>query len=501
MKRTNRISRYFHVPIKKLERSSMEDTNDSLLLNTINTFSDCDDLTRYSLKNKQLQFLYFKSLIDKKTYEQEVLYPFEALKDDNKTVSAYLENEQFENVRTSEDITERILNGYIAIFLNQSEAYVINAFGPKTRSIEESETETTIVGSHESFIESLAMNLSLVRRRVRSPKLKVVYVSVGEISRNTVALLYIEGLVDMELLDQVKQKINDVEVDIAVDTPVFVQMIDDFPYSFMPQYITTERPDVVVSNLANGKIAGIMDNSPTAFLAPTNFFDFFHSPDDRNQRWAVGSATRVLRMLAFFITLTFTAFYVAVTTFHYEMIPEALLMSLAESRNNVPFSPLFEALIMEVTIELLREAGARLPTKIGQTIGIVGGIVIGQSAVQAGLVSNTLIIVVAISAIASFVMPSYMISAALRIARFGLILLSGLLGNYGLLIGIILLLAHLSTLSNLSTPYFNPASPFHPKELINAVLRVPYGKNSRRPTQTRTQNKEDVKSLGTGEYE
>ncbi|WP_084414143.1 spore germination protein [Salibacterium aidingense] len=493
-KSINRITRRTKGSNQGNQQRPAAPADNSLWSRTLATFNDCSDLTQSSLNHKHIHFLYFDHLLDKDTLNREVMQPLEEIPEEE--LSSFLQNEQFEELQTSEDITEKIVQGFIAVFLEKDKVFVTNLYGPQTRSVEESETESTILGNHDAFIESTSVNLSLIRRRLKTPRLKVITLYAGEISRTEITLTYIEGLVDKELLQNVKERINDVEVDAILDSPMFIQMIDDAPYSFFPQYFDSERPDVVIRNLCKGKIAGFAANSPTAFLAPSNFFDFFHSPDDWSQRWAISSATRLLRMLAFFITLTFTAFYVAVTTYHYEMIPEALIIGLAESRNKVPFTPLIEALLMEITIELLREAGARLPTKIGQTIGIVGGIVIGQSAVQAGLVSNTLIIAVAISAIASFVMPNYTLSAGLRIARFGLILLAGALGNYGLLLGIVILLIHLSTLSSLSTPYFNPIAPLHPRELLRAILRPPYGSQSMRPTQARTHNKDDIKSIG-----
>ncbi|MFB4165257.1 spore germination protein [Alteribacillus sp. JSM 102045] len=491
MRRINRINR----SSKKSDNNPYEQMPTiSLFEAAIETLENCADLKSYSLINKHLHFLYFEHLIDEESLEREILSPLEFLPIEE--VHPYLQNAQFEKIDNSEDLVEKIMEGFVAVFYQQTEAWVINMYGPEVRSIRPSETETTIVGNHDAFIESLYINLSLIRRRLKSPKLKVRKFMVGEISRSEVVLMYIDGLVDEDLLQNLIEKIKEVEIDIVIDSPMFVQLIDDHPYSFFPQFLTTERPDIVISNLSQGKIAGMVENSPVSFISPTNFFDFFHSPDDLSQRWLVGSATRLMRLLAFLITLTFTAFYVAVTTFHYEMIPQSLLISLAESRNRVPFSPLIEALMMEVTIELLREAGARLPTKIGQTIGIVGGIVIGQAAVQAGLVSNTLIIAVAISAIASFVMPSYMLSAALRVARFGLIVLAGILGNFGLVIGVTLLLIHLSTLSNISTPYFNPLVPLHPKDLASAMLRLPYWKYSERTTQALSRNKRNNKTSG-----
>ncbi|SDH92633.1 GerA spore germination protein [Alteribacillus persepolensis] len=492
MKRTNRLKRS---PIETAAlKNARKENHQSLFQKTMKKLDHCADVKQYSIKKRDLTLLYFPHLIDEQALEREVLSPLKFTAEND--AASFLRNTQFEAIDNSETLVDELMEGCVILFYRRHQAWAVNLYGPEVRSIRPSETETTILGNHDAFIESLYVNLSLIRRRLKSPKLKVLMFTIGDVSRSDVAILYIEGLVDEELLERLTERITEIDIDIVTDAPMFVQLIDDHPYSFFPQYLSTERPDIVISHLSQGKMAGFIDNSPVSFIAPANFFDFFHSPDDLSQRWLIGSATRLMRFLAFLITLTFTAFYVAVTTFHYEMIPESLLISLAESRNRVPFTPLIEALLMEGTLELLREAGARLPTKIGQTIGIVGGIVIGQAAVQAGLVSNTLIIAVAISAIASFVMPSYLLSAALRIARFGLIFLAGILGNFGLIIGVTLLLIHLSTLSNLSTPYFNPLVPLHPKDLANAVLRLPFWRFQERSNQALRTNKRNNKTSG-----
>ncbi|MGO4372210.1 spore germination protein [Paenibacillus sp. MCAF20] len=240
--------------------------------------------------------------------------------------------------------------------------------------------------------------------------------------------------------------------------------------------------------MVSGRIIVIVDGSPSVISAPASFFEFFSSPDDYYQRWVLGTATRLLRFVAFIITVTFTAMYVSVTTFHYEMIPEDLLLTLTESRSRVPFPPIYEALLLESTIELLREAGARLPTKIGQTIGIVGGIVIGQAAVQAGLTSNILIIAVASSAIASFVIPSYVMSASIRLIRFGLIILAGLLGNLGLMMGLIMIVIHLSGLTSLKASYLSPVAPMKIKDWQDVFMRAPFAWLKERPTISRSPN-------------
>jgi len=292
----------------------------------------------------------------------------------------------------------------------------------------------------------------------------------------------------MDYVNELISRINKVELDAIYDNNMLIQLLDDQPNSVFPIFVTTERADTAASKLVAGKVLGILDGSPSVLSAPASFFEFFTSSDDYYQRWAVGTATRFLRFLALFATLTFTALYVSITTYHYEMIPESLLLTITQSRDKVPFPPIYEAMLMEITIELLREAGARLPTKIGQTIGIVGGIVIGQAAVQAGLTSNILIIAVASSAIASFVIPSYTMSASIRLIRFGIILMAGILGNLGILIGIAFIVIHLSSLTSLNSSYLTPIAPVNFNDMRDVFIRAPFRFLKKRPSQSKTKN-------------
>ncbi|MFC0523205.1 spore germination protein [Pontibacillus salicampi] len=441
----------------------------------------CDDLTKDTFPEQHIRVLYFDHLVDTVKVNKEIKELINRLSKND--LAKLFEKDEYEQVHHARDAVKAVMNGFVVIFTEKF-VYKYDAYGPKTREISQSETEAVITGSHEAFVESSETNLSLVRRRLRTPSLKVKKLEVGDLTKSAVFILYLQDIANEKIVEQLKDRIASLRLDAIEDGHMLVQCIDEHPHSIFPQYFTTERPDVIVSKLVDGKICGIVDHSPTAFSTPTNFFEFFASPDDNNQRWIISTFILWMRYIALFITLTFTAFYVSFTTYHYEMLPQALLMSIAESRDKVPFPPLVEAILLEGTIELLREAGVRLPSKIAQTIGIVGGIVIGQAAVEAGLVSNTLIISVAISAIASFVIPNYILSASLRIGRFLFILLAGLFGNFGLVVGLILMIIHLGSLSNMGAPYVNPIAPLHPRDSLRILLRIPYAWNHKRPSQS-----------------
>lgn len=465
-----------------------EDASNPLDFNHIAAqFANCSDIVRRNLKHLHTEILFFDDLVDNQTMQHEILDRLQCVT--KAQLDECIDDLNVEEIYTNKAAVIAILNGQAALSFNER-VFVADVSGGETRSVQESETESVILGPHEAFVESSKVNLALIRRRVRSSHLKSIPLSVGEISKTTIILMYLEDIVNEKLLNELKERIERIEVQGILDTNMFVQMMEEHPYSPFPQFFTTERPDVVASKLLAGKIIGIVEGSPYVLCAPASFFDFLQSADDYNQRWLTGTAVRLLRYFSLFITVTFTAFYVSLTTYHYEMIPQPLLPSLIESRNKVPFPPLIEALFLEFVIELLREAGARLPTKIGQTIGIVGGIVIGQAAVEAGVTSNILIIAVAVSAIASFVIPSYSMSAPIRIVRFSFILLAGFWGNIGLIFGIGILIVHLTGLTTLKTPYFIPVAPTFFRDWLDVVFRAPYSLIKQRPHQTNTRNKD-----------
>ncbi|MDR6555580.1 spore germination protein [Paenibacillus qinlingensis] len=481
-RQANREPKNFEVPV--LTEAANTDESVSLA-HILQQFEDCIDVFHRHIPSIQVDIIYIPHMVDHLQLSREVMDPISNAQTDD--LNTIFEQTKFEVAVDPKIIVLAVLSGQAAIF-HREKVYLFFAYGPESRSVQQSETETVITGPHDSFTETAGINLSLVRRRVRSSHLKVVKLEVGEVTKTVVFVLYIKGIANMELVDEFVRRIRGIEIDAVYDGNMFSQYIDDFPYSLFPQFLITERPDTAVSKLVGGRMLAIVDGSPAVVSAPTAFFDFFSSADDYYQRWSIGTATRMLRFIAFVITITFTAIYVSVTTYHYEMIPEALILTLRESRSKVPFPPVIEAMLMEVTIELLREAGARLPTKIGQTIGIVGGIVIGQAAVQAGLTSNILIIAVASSAISSFVIPSYVMSASIRLIRFGLILLAGVWGNFGLMLGIAFIVIHLCGLTSLGTSYLSPFAPTKWTDWKDVFIRGPFSTLTSRPDQVRTAN-------------
>ncbi|MGG3454970.1 spore germination protein [Paenibacillus rhizolycopersici] len=451
----------------------------------LDEFQGCSDLTQRSYPMLQVEMIYFEHLIDNHKFTHNVVKPLENIR--REELGALLQQSLFQREDDPVKVVRGILDGNAAMFVPQG-VYLISVYGPQMRAIETSQTESTIVGPHDSFNESMDTNLSIIRRRLRSNQLKVKQFEVGEIFKSKVSLLYLDEIANMDFVNRMSERIQSIEYSGVYDGSMLLQLIEDFPSTIFPLFLTSERPDVAVSKLNEGRVVVIMDQSPSVIVGPTTVFEFFTSPDDYYSRWAVGTFLRILRYIAFVLTLTLTSMYVSITTYHYEMIPQNLLASMSESRSRVPFSPVLEALMMETTLELLREAGARLPSKIGQTIGIVGGIVIGTAAVDAGFTSNILIIAVAMSAIASFVIPSYTMSGSIRLIRFALIILSGMLGNFGFIFGLGLVIIHLSKLTSLGAPYTLPLAPIKPGDWKDVFIRGPFWMFSKRPKQSRTPN-------------
>ncbi|WP_438447818.1 spore germination protein [Gorillibacterium sp. sgz5001074] len=423
----------------------------SAIRELLQAFEHCSDLTHERAPQLELDYLYFEHLTGREELARGITDPLNRL--GKEELEALLARSAYKKAESPSHAVVHILDGQVALVFRE-QIYLYDAAAPKERSVESSDTETTITGPKDSFTESISVNLSQIRRRIRSTRLKVILLELGGTMAVRVRLLYLEDEADSDTVEAIRKRIEEVTGTVT-DVNELVQLLEEHPYSVFPQFYTTERPDQAAAHLLEGKIIGLLDGSPRAFCAPSMFYDFFSTQDDYYQRRIPAVVLRLLRFAALLVTFTATPLYVSLLTFHYEMIPSTLLFNLMESRNKVPFSPLIEAIVMEMTIELLREAGSRLPTKIGQTIGIVGGIVIGQAAVQAGITSNILIIAVAVSAVSSFAVPSYMMSTSIRTARYGIILMAGLLGNFGIIMGIGFMVVHLCSLSSFGVPYMS----------------------------------------------
>ncbi|UOQ91651.1 spore germination protein [Halobacillus shinanisalinarum] len=395
-----------------------------------------------------------------------------------------------ENVYITRQLTkvkEKITRGYIVIQMQEGEeeALLIPATKNKSRNISIPEVEFSVVGPKEAFVESLDTNINLIRKRLPIPELTMREVSVGKLTKTRVAVVYIDEVANKENVNTVMQRLNDIQYDQIIDSSFITQMIADNSSSPFPQFLDTERPDRVVGTLVEGKIAVVVDGSPHALVCPTTIVEFFSSSDDYFLPWHLATVFRLIRLCAILFSVLSTPLYVAVLTYHHEMIPQELLATIISSRADIPFPPILEVIILELTIELLREAGARLPTKIGQTIGIVGGIVIGTAAVEAGMTSNVLLIIVALAALASFTTPVYQIGNTVRLVRFPFIIGAQMWGLIGVTMCMAFFIGHLMNLQSIGRPFFAPLYPLRFNDLKDAFIRLPFNKQKKRPMQTR----------------
>lgn len=434
--------------------------------------------------DQKIAVAYFDDLINPTSMQDSIVRPIEESSEelDYHLIKDTINIAKLTTTNAITDVVDNLVNGTAYIFKEGDTHGVLADVADKgTRALEKAETESLVFGPKISFTESITKNLNLIRSNINDPKLCVETFMIGSRTKKKVQMVYIKDIAEEENVNTFRQRMTDIEIDSIVDSTVLAQLIEDNSFTFFPQFITTELPDRCTISLLHGKIALLVDRSPTAIIGPSTFINFFESTEDIYMRWNMGTFLRFVRFVAIFFSILLTPAYVAVLTYHYEVIPSALLVSLGQSRSNVPFPPVFEALLLEFIIELLREAGARLPTKVGQTMGIVGGIVIGQASVQAGFTSNILIIIIAISALGSFTAPSYAIGTAVRIIRFPIIVMAGLYGGVGIMFCFCFILIHLLKITTLGRPYLSPIYPFRFSDLKYSIFRMPYQYLVKRP--------------------
>ncbi|MBT2730904.1 spore germination protein [Bacillus sp. ISL-75] len=392
--------------------------------------------------------------------------------------------------KTIKEVVDHILNGDTVLLLDGvNQALFISAQAWETRSVEEPATEAVIRGPREGFTENLRTNTSLVRRRLKTPQLKMESMTVGRLSNTKLVITYLEDIAETSLIAEVKERISQIDIDAILDSGYIEELIQDNPLSVFPQVNNTERPDKVAAYLLEGKIGILIDNTPFALLVPVSFYEMLQSSEDYYQHFMVATVIRWLRFFMLAGALLLPSLYIAITSFHQEMLPTTLLLSVTSSRETVPFPALVEALIMEVSFEALREAGVRLPRPVGQAVSIVGALVIGQAAVQAGIVSASMVIIVSITGISSFIFPVFSQGVAIRLLRFPMMMCAGTLGLYGILVASLILLTHMARLRSFGVPYLSPVAPLNFSSLKDTYVRAPWWKMIDRSDQTGKRNR------------
>lgn len=459
-------------------------------------------------KNVSLAVLFISGMADEKKIENLSLQLNELISssnyDERSALESFFGKEQsaleacFIRLKTSllcgskvieaadyETLFNQILSGNTVLLMDgYSKFLAIHTYGPKGRNISEPTSQTIIRGPKEGFTEKIDVNISQLRRRIKDKSMKIENMTIGSITKTDVAIIYLDQIAKTEIIDEVRTRLSRIQVDGILESSYIEELIKDDPYSVFPTILNSEKPDSVVAGLLEGKVAILVDGTPFVLTVPAFFTDFLQVSEDYYHQFFVASMTRIFRLISFFLTLCVPSTYIALTTFHHEMLPTALLISIAAQREGVPFPAFVETILMEITFETLREAGIRMPRAIGPAISIVGALVLGQAAVQAGIISAVIVIIVSVTAIASSAIPNYSMSNAIRVLRFILMILSASFGLYGVFVGLIIMTLHISKLKSIGVPYLTPVAPRIAGENKDTFVRFPLWKMNDRPSAT-----------------
>ncbi|MBX9975438.1 spore germination protein [Cytobacillus firmus] len=476
----------------------------------INTeFGSTVDLSIDELKTegKDALLIYLTTMIDTKLLKETILQSLSGKEDGSELTTEddlkSLCKEKFggagyQLVESFDDIITALLYGnIIIIFKDMERALSLSMASGEDRSITEPSTQTVIRGPKDGFVESISTNVRLLRRRIKNRNLRFEKFIIGSETHTSVFIGYMEGIANKKIVGEVRKRLGQIKVNAILESGNIEELIADKSATPFPLALNTERPDAVASNLLEGKIAILVDGTPFVLVVPAVLVDFFSIAEDYYQNFMMGSFLRMIRYLSFMIALITPSLYVGILTFHHELLPTPLLLGIIAQREGVPFPAVIEVLLMEVTFEILREAGVRMPRAVGQTVSIVGALVIGQAAAEAGIISNIMVIIVAITAIANFVSPTYSFAAAARLLRFLLIIVSAFLGLYGVLLVLVFIVAHLSSLRSFGVPYLSPVAPFIIEQQKDVFFRFPIWSMRKRPAYLKTQNPEKFPKTGS----
>lgn len=405
--------------------------------------------------------------------------------DENQDMLSYVKSNVLSVPEISEEkildkVIDVVLSGNTALFIDGCDtALLISTKSWKTRTIEEPKAEVSIRGSHEGFIENIRINTSLLRKIIKNKNLVFELFSIGKQTHTDICIAYINGIADQGVVEEVKKRLNHIYIDSILESGYIEQLIEDNPFSPFATVGNSEKPDRVAAKLLEGRVAILCNGTSTVLTVPNLFIEAFQASEDYYSRPTLSTIIRMLRMCAFLITLMLPAFYVAITSFHQEMIPTILIITFASAREGVPFPVFIEMMISEIIFMLLRESGIRMPRAVGSAVSIVGTLVIGQSAVEVGIISAPMVIITALTAIASFIIPS--IYDAIIIFRLLLILLSGSFGLFGIFIVTVCMLAHMCSLRSFGSPYMSPMAPENFDGLKDSIIRAPLWLMNKRP--------------------
>lgn len=431
--------------------------------------------------------IYVNALVNKDLIDRDVLNPLMLHVNEDLTGRADLANYitkryiSMSNTDIKEDISEIISllkRGKTVLLINGvTEGIIIDTTGGVYRSVTEPTNESSIKGVREGFIENLETNISMIRRNVKDNELAVEIKTVGNRTQTDMALVYINNLVDEDVLNELKKRIDSIDVDGPVYTGELDQYIEEEAYTVFPQNFSTERVDIAIANMLEGRIIVLLEGNSIAMVVPAIFVQFFQAIEDYTQRTLASSFVRILRFFSAFIVISLPSMYLTLLKFNAELIPIKFITPIIQSRIGIALTPFLEILAMEVVVEILREGGLRLPSKIAQTLSLVGGIIIGDMAINSKIVSPTTLLMVGITVISTFLIPNYDMSLAIRILRFPMLILADVMGIFGIAVGWFFILVHLSSMESFGVPYFE----FYGGDLKDTFIRAPLWKMNKRP--------------------
>lgn len=434
-----------------------------------------------------------KKFVSEKKIDNVTLKNFKKSKEKNLVDFIYnslIPQNSVDKVTDFSDVYSAINMGNCMLFVDSLDtAFNLDVKGFKQRNIDSPSNEVVVRGSQEAFVENIRTNTSMIRRLVNNENLVMETLTVGQITKTQVSIGYIKSLANEDLVAEVRYRINNLSVDYLISSGQLEQLIQDSPESLFPQMVATERPDKISNFLLEGRVVIVVNGSPYVLVAPGVFVDFITSPEDLNLKYQFSNLEKIIRLLAIFLSLLLPGIYIAVTNYHQELIPTELLFTIAAARESVPFPTFVEILLMEVSFELIREAGLRVPTPLGSTIGIVGALILGEAAVSASLVSPVLIIIIAITGICSFSIPDFSLNFTFRIYRFVYIILGYMAGFLGISFGVFIQLAIMCKLKSFGSPYINPYILGKNKRSISSYFIPPIWKRERTSSFVHAQKK------------
>lgn len=433
--------------------------------------------------NSSIRFctIYADAMINKEYINDNVVKPILEYKFSQEEIDKSISDVVSSKVITTENavqsgdldqIVGAVLYGSTVILMDDDKAIIIDSKGWKYRAISEPMTEASVRGSREGFTESISVNMSLIRRRVKSPSLKFLFKDIGDITNTTIAICYIEGIANPKIVDEVVRRVETINIDGILESGYIEELIEDRPYGLFETISSTERPDAVAGRLLEGRVAVICDGTPFVLTVPFLFMEYFQTTEDYYNRYLYSSFNRIIRYIGFFLTTSVPAIYLALITYHQEMIPTPLLLSISGSRQGVPFPTIFETIIMLFTFEVLREAGTRLPKAVGQTMSIVGALVLGDAAVNARVVSPIMVIIVATTGISSFLVAK--MQAEIIYLRIIFLILASVLGLYGYIFGVFGLFIYLCSLRSFGIPYTLNIGSLKKYDIKDTIVRFPW---------------------------